>query len=158
MFVSLVTSHLEANYENQSQVALGLKDLIVASHSSYNLSTSHSHSCVVVAGSKIPIGIDVELMKPRVTSLFKYICSSIERKKILSAYPDYQTAQIAAWVMKEATYKAKNNSERPRDIIIKQQLDDNKWLVENNHTLWLNRIIIYKKDYLMSLATPYEVY
>jgi 4'-phosphopantetheinyl transferase len=101
--------------------ALGAPDL--SPTSSLIISLAHSGDRAMAVSGMRPLGVDLEIMKPRKESLLKYITHEDERPALGDLAPTPHEQLYAVWTLKEAVLKGIGTGLRtgPRRLRISPQ-------------------------------------
>jgi len=103
----------------------------------HSISFSHTEKTVAVACAKIPVGIDIEEMKPRILSLYPRFMSE---KEIEMCNINNLSELYYIWCAKEAMYKwfAKKNVDFISDLFV----NNNKGVICNHLSVNLTPMVI----------------
>jgi len=79
------------------------------------VSLSHSNGFIAIASSSTPVGIDMELIKPKdnYNQILEQIDAVKQARELLNNGYDIQTAFFQLWTKREAVYKLNSLLEKP---------------------------------------------
>ena len=105
--VALKRSYIQDSGSSLSQVDVlnSAQGVPYIAQSKINCSISHSHGTALAAVSTELVGVDIELVKHRTTTLRIHICDKSEEALLRQCYQGSELTTVA-WVIKESILKA----------------------------------------------------
>lgn len=88
-----------------------------------HLSLAHSGQLAVAAASQRNIGFDLEVIRPKPSSLLDYILSDEEREHIQALDLDSDRSLFLCWTVKEAVLKANGTGLRRSPRLVRVRID-----------------------------------